>query len=510
MSQAATVAAKDPLLRVGSEGQFRQLRNFFRQALFDESQVCGALSLDSIGELGLIAWDKVQLDAVSAPLRWCINIFMRGLAVDEAESRVLCGDSVFDAFRALGLLRSSRKNPSAVVCPVWVYPCDDFVIASDRTTDPDGDPFHPGEDVVFPAIYRGTLRFLQLLPDTSNAEALDLCGGSGIGALHLSRTSGSAVTADIAERSALFAEFNGHLNGAQLESVCGDLYEPLGDRQFDLISAHPPFVPAVGPNMVYRDGGDTGEEVIRRIVAGLPAHLRAGGECVILCVARDTGEGAFEHRARNWLGEQRDEFDLVFGREKVLSIEDVIASMKRNLDASGAEQLMARFRSFDTRQFVYGALFIRRYADRVAREPLRVHLTLEGRAADFQRLLSWRARARRADFTEWLADSHPRLATGLELTIRHAMKDGELVPSEFVFSIEAGFQAALRPDGWIVPLVARLDGEKSVRQVFDEARSADELPQGFGLEAFVGLVSHMIERGFLECGQGGAVKGNSD
>lgn len=501
MSQAETAAAKDPPLRVGSEEQFRHLRDFFRRASFDETEVCRALSLDSIGDFGQTAWDKVQLDALSAPLRWCINAFMRGLAIDEAESAGICGGETLDAFRALGLLRRSRKNPSAVVCPVWLYPCDGFVIASDRTTDPDGDPFNPGEDVVFPAIYGGTLRFLQLLPESPTGEVLDLCGGSGIGALHLSKTSGFAVTADVAERSALFAEFNGHLNGARLESICGDLYEPLGDRKFDLISAHPPFVPAVGPNMIYRDGGDTGEDVIRRIVAGLPAHLRVGGECVILCVARDTGEGSFEQRALSWLGEKREEFDLIFGREKILSLEDVVASMKKNLDANGAQQLMARFRSSDTRQFVYGALFIRRHAERAVREPSRVHLTLDGRATDFQRLLSWRERARRADFSRWLADSHPHLAARLELTIRHAMKDGELVPAEFIFSIDAGFHAALRPDGWVVPLVARLNGKKTVRQILDEARSAGELPQEFSLEPFVQLVSHMIERGFLESEQ---------
>ncbi|TMP99938.1 MAG: hypothetical protein E6L09_08025 [Verrucomicrobia bacterium] len=72
------------------------------------------------------------------------------------------------------------------------------------------------------------------------------------------------------------------------------------------------------------------------------------------------------------------------------------------------------------------------------------------------------------------------------------------MPVEFVFSIEGGFQAALRPDGWVVPLVARLEGTKSVQEVFEAARSVDELPQGFTLDAFADLVGRMIGRGFLE------------
>jgi hypothetical protein len=83
------------------------------------------------------------------------------------------------------------------------------------------------------------------------------------------------------------------------------------------------------------------------------------------------------------------------------------------------------------------------------------------------------------------------------LTVRHLVRDGELVPAEFVFSIAQGFEARLQPDGWVVPLLARLGANRSVKEVFDQARTADELPQGFTLDAFAGLVQTMIERGFL-------------
>ncbi len=59
-------------------------------------------------------------------------------------------------------------------------------------------------------------------------------------------------------------------------------------------------------------------------------------------------------------------------------------------------------------------------------------------------------------------------------------------------------QAALRPDGWVVPLVARLEGKHSVAEVFETARQAEELPKGFNLDAFSDLVRTMIEKGFLE------------
>ena len=488
-------------LRIGQPHEFARVRGFFQQAAFDDVSLCRTLGMDDMSELGRLRWDEIRLDLSSEPLRWCIRVFVRGLQATEQESRTVCGEETFAAFLSLGLLRPAKKDASVVLCPVWVYPADGFVVASDRRDDPDGEPYTPPADVVFPAIYAGTLRFLRLLPEVRDGETLDLCGGSGIGALCFSRTARLAATADVTERSAFFAEFNARLNGAFIRSFCGDLYGPVQGRQFDVICAHPPFVPATGQNMVYRDGGDTGEEVTRRIVEGLPAHLRTGGTCVILCVACDTEVKTFERRARDWLGEVRDDFDIVFGLEKILSVEEVIESIRKRGQQIGEEearQLFARLRSHATRQFVYGALVIRRYSEPVIQEPLRIRLAPAGRAADFECLFAWRHHCRQPGFCEWLAKSRPRLAHPLELTVRHAVRDGQLVPVEFVFSIEGGFQAALRPDGWVVPLLARLEGTKSVQEVFEAARSADELPQGFTLDAFADLVGRMIERGFLE------------
>ena len=488
-------------VRLADRSDFLRVLEFFQQCGFDDATLCRALKMDGMSELGAVQWDQVRVEELSRPLRWAIHVFVRGLQADEVESRNSCGNEVYDAFLTLGLLRPARKNPTSRVSPVWVYPVDGFIIVSDRRDDPDGDPFVPAEDVVFPAIYGGTLRFLRLLPEVLRGDALDLCGGSGIGALHLSRTARSAATADVTKRSALFAEFNARLNDVAVESLCGDLYGPVERRQFDVITAHPPFVPAIGQTMVYRDGGDSGEEVTRRIIEGLPTHLRPGGTAMILCVACDSGQTTFEHRAHSWLGPTKNQFDVVFGLEKVLSVEEVVESIRKRGQHIGdveAQQLLARLRSFGTRQFVYGALVLQRSTGGKTLDPYRIRLTPAGTWADFERLLGWQRRRQQPDFGGWLAKSRPRLAPRLELTARHLVQDGQLVPAEFVFSIEDGFQAALRPDAWIVPLVARLEGSRSVQEVYEAAALADELPEGFSLDAFLDLVQTMIERRFLE------------
>ena len=497
---ATTMPAKIPL-QTGSPVDFSLVRGFFRAAGYDDQTVCRVLGLENMSDVGRVRWDEVKADACSAALRWCLEVFLHCVPADAQESRKVCGAEVFDAFKSLGLLRSARNDPAKVLCPVWLYPVDGFLIASDRRDDPDGGTYEPIEDVVFPAIYAGTLWFLRLLPEARNGEALDHCGGTGIGAMHFLRTARTAATADLTERAAFFADFNARLNDVAITSLCGDLYAPVAGRQFDVISAHPPFVPASGQNMVYRDGGDTGEEVTRRIIEGVPAHLRPGGTCVVLCVARDTKEQTFEQRARDWLGADAGGFDVVFGLEKVLTVEGVVESMRKRgaeIDEEKARQLKVRLESLGTRQFVYGALVIRRTAEAAVQDPLRIHMTPEASAADFDHLLAWRRHCWQPGLGEWLANSRPRPAARLELTARHIVREGELTPVEFVFSIENGFRAALRPDAWVVPLIARLVGTKSVAEVFEDAKKTGDLPEGFELKDFADLVRGMIERGFLE------------
>jgi SAM-dependent methyltransferase len=504
---SASTEGMTPTLQLADGASFRAVREFLRSANFNEGAVCRALGLENMGELGKVQLQKPDLTKCESRLRWCIEVFVLGQRASGEPSRTICGEPALAALDALGLIRPSRKEPEKVLCPFWLYPAAGFLITSDRREDPEDEPFRPAADVVFPAIYPGTLRFLQLLPDVRMGDALDLCGGTGIGALQLSRTSRQAVTTDLTPRSALFAEFNARLNDASVASLCGDVYSPIGDRQFDVISAHPPFVPATGDTMVYRDGGATGEEVTRRIIEGVPAHLRPGGTCVVLCVARDTQEQTFEQRASEWLGRERDGFEIIFGLEKILSVEEVVDSMRKRgqeLRDAQAENLLNRLRSLGTRQFVYGALWIKRDANELGNDPQqqskrlrRVRMTPTGSAADFEKLLAWRERCRQPRFHEWLAQSRPRLAPELELRARHIVKAGELVPAEFVFSIEAGFEAALHPDGWVVPLIARLEGKLSVAEVYENARAAQEMPKGFHLKDFADLISVMIDRGFL-------------
>ena len=244
-----------------------------------------------------------------------------------------------------------------------------FMSASFHRPEPGLDHYAPGPsnvpppDVVFPAIFRGTLRFLRVISKSPADEALDLCCGTGIGALVLSRHVRRAVASDITGRATQFARFNRLLNGCEnVEVVQGDLYEPVEGRMFDRVIAHPPYVPALSETHVFRDAGETGEGVLERIVAGLPRHLRPGGTFYCLSAGWDTAEGPFETRIRGWLGDHSPEFDLILAQQEEMSPSQVVRWLSdKSAGGDGVrEAFEKRFTAAALERNVYGAIVLHR------------------------------------------------------------------------------------------------------------------------------------------------------
>ena len=123
-------------------------------------------------------------------------------------------------------------------------------------------------------------------------RALDLGTGSGIQALLAARHAQSVVATDVNQRALRYAALNGQLNGVELDLREGSWFEPVGDEEFDLIIANPPYVISPDTQYVFRDSGLDGDTVSRDVVRGAAAHLREGGHATIMCnwICRDAAE----------------------------------------------------------------------------------------------------------------------------------------------------------------------------------------------------------------------------
>jgi release factor glutamine methyltransferase len=120
-----------------------------------------------------------------------------------------------------------------------------------------------------------------------HGDVLDLCAGSGVLALAVAPHADSVLAVDLSRRAAATIRANGLLNRRRLEVRRGDLFAAVGSRRFDVILTNPPYVPTPpGARSVLGsqawEGGPRGRDLLDRICAGAAAHLRPGGEILIV------------------------------------------------------------------------------------------------------------------------------------------------------------------------------------------------------------------------------------
>ncbi len=379
-------------LRFASPDDYARVVAALRDAGFNEETICRTLKLGDMSDLGAAGFDNTDLSGTQPLLALLIRIFLFFEFVSRFELELLLDSSTFDSFLALDILRPVDESQSAYYTPVFLYPVANLYIASDRPVDLNGSVWEP-EDWVFPAIFEGTLHFLRLLITSPADCALDLCAGSGIAALVLGQNAGNAVAVDITSRATHYAHFNGILNQRpNVEALQGDLYSAVAGRTFDRIVAHPPYVPALSNQLIYRDAGETGEHLVRRIIEGLPQHLRAGGTYFGLSLNIETEDAPFEERARHWLGDAQHEFDLVFAVGEERSLESIIKRVGERdpgLDAADLARMRRALSNIKATGFVYGALAARRRRPEEQSEPftLRVKMNDATAGADFEAAL---------------------------------------------------------------------------------------------------------------------------
>ena len=489
-------------LRFGSPECFANLKAFLDSSGYTEGAVCERLGLGAQHEI-LSREHLEPAREIRDTADLLIKLFLTGDYVEEDALRMLFPADVLESMAELGLLAGDESRAGVVRAPVCLYPIRQLHIASDRWTNPDGSHFTPHADIVYPAITKNTYRFLSMLPPEPCGRFLDLCSGTGIAAL--AAASGYAAQAwavDVTERATRFAEFNRLLNGVDNATVLqGDLYEPVRPLGFDRIVAHPPYVPSTGRNWIFQDAGAEGEEITRRIVARLPAHLSPGGKFYCLALGVDRQGEPFENRVRGWLGECESAFDVLVGVIETHTPEQIASQPLVRGEITHKEFVARRttFAEAGIEQFVYGLIIVQGIPDAQRRSfTARRQVGARTGSAEFEWAIRWESTAASSDAARLLLEAKPVPSKNLELRVIHRVDEAALAAADFTLQTDYPFRMECHVHPWTAALIEACDGSRTGRELHEDCRRQGWISPDVRAEDFARFLGTLVSGGFVE------------
>ena len=489
----------DPL-QIGTDEQFRILRECLYQHGFRESAVCELLGIDNLAYFEKVA-DSLETPATD-PFSGLVRLFIAGLYLETEVAKRFYGEEVLQVMADLGILLTKAEDPAQLYSPIALYPTGGVYIASDRWNKPDRGPFSVALDVVYPAIVANTQRFLSYLPRTPCNSFLDLCCGTGAAALHAAEHFAEQSYAfDIAERSTIFAEFNARLNDIKNVTVAtGDLYAPARGKTFDRIAVHPPYVPTLRQAWIYFDGGEDGEFIMRRVVGELPPVLRPGGLLYMLGTATDRKDAPLEQRVRGWLGENEKDFDIALIPIRFIDTEDFAA--KNAIKSRTPEQDVADFKGLferlEVESMVYCIILVQRKESDRPTFTVRRQKGPATAPTDLMKLLQWQTFVATPGFEEKLMHMRVRANPATSLIANHRLTPTGWELAEHILRTDRPFSMEAHTDEWAAFLVSLCDGQSTLQQHFEELKSQGALPAEGRADEFARAVAVLISGGFIE------------
>jgi SAM-dependent methyltransferase len=485
---------------IGPGDQFSALRSALQQSGYTESAICQRCGFESIFQFRTIREDRQTGIEMNDALDALIRLLMDEEVLSEKDLRGLLPPGLLENMEQLGVV---ERVAGGWCTTAVLYPVAGLYVASDRTFLAGGtEPRDLPADAVYAAITGNTGRFLTFLPQDPCEDFLDLCAGTGVGALVAGAGFAKrAWAADLGHRCAHFAEFNRLLNGLEnVASVQGDLYEATGDRTFDRIVAHPPYVPSQEKELLFRDGGEDGEQILARIIQGLPKHLRPGGSFYCITAATDREGELLQQRIRRWLGEWEQEFDVIlveieYQRSPDAILEAVVKGKGRYGELGPTSQL---FRKLKVTGAFYGVVWLRRRRDGA---PVATARALKGRRAGPEAIewfRNWETESAGPAFLSTLCNSRLQISRYMKLLVTHTLQDAGLMPSDFLLRSSYPLQSEARIEPWVAGLVGSCNGILTAHEIYLDLKRQEAIASEMPEEEFARVVRLLISAGFLE------------
>jgi SAM-dependent methyltransferase len=492
-----------PFLEMVSTEQFGALHDHLVNSFYTQEVIRRWFELKPDRDLDLVGLStrpplKREL---SSSLDAIIRLFLLGESFPSAEIQPLFPVEVWEALLATRLLVVDSSDASRRMASVALYPIPDVYLVSDRWSNPDHSPRTPFADIVYPALTGSAKQFIQFTSFEPCDDFLELCAGTAPAALLASRSAKNIWATDIAERSVEFAKFNAALNGIHnVKILKGDLFEPVENRTFDRIAAHPPYVPVLKPAEIFYGGGEVGEEITKRIISELPKRLKPGGRLYCRTMGTERPNQPFEKRVREWLGEKGGEFDVAIFA--IQSVEARQFALEETLNKGGGkEQFLEWGRLFEkneVHELVIGVVIVQRILGKRPRFTTRRTIQKTTPAAAVEWLMRWEAEMLAEGALERLMELRPLAMEGIEIVARHVLRGGEIMQKKFTLSTELPFSMDCNVQPWMALLLPYCDGKATIAELFEVAKKNEWILPDTPPAEFSRLFATLIGGGFLK------------
>jgi SAM-dependent methyltransferase len=489
------------LPRLGSEEEFAALRALLEVCGYSYDGICRQVKVDDLTKYRSAPANELIGKTLDQPVEALIRLFFDCVYVREDELARLLPAGGLGTLEAFGLLARDPDAPGLQFATAAILPIGQDLTVCDRGNAPDGTRCTLPPDAVYPAIFQNTREFVDRLPQTPCEAMLDIGTGTGIAAMRGARHATHVWATDISARCTLFSEFNRRLTGLENMTVVeGDMYAPVEGLTFDRIVTHPPYVPAKQTGLIFRDGGEDGEQIIRRVVEGLPRFLRPGGTFYALLLATDREGEEFEQRIRKWLGADEAWFDVVLVSDWLNTPAELLAQKPVKPGSEMAEDRRHRqaiWETTKTRYIFYGWILIRRHQGGRPAATGRQQAGKDTTGRQIEWLLEWESAVRAPDGIAMLLASRPEISPFCELHIVHRVREGRFAGEEFTLQAPKPFDSTMQCQGWLAQIVSECDGVKSWREHFAWARQAGIAAAGDTAEDFAEVLRTLVSAGIL-------------
>ncbi len=222
----------------------------------------------------------------------------------------------------------------------------------------------PVDHVMGPA--QSTVLVERAMVNAPMASCLDLGTGSGYLALRAASRADAVTATDVNERAVAMTRFNAQLNGIDtIELLSGSLYEPVANRQFDLIVSSPPYVISPGAGLMFCESGWRGDLFCRQLLRQAAGHLADGGLCQAVCNWGHGAEQSWHDAIAEWFDDTGCDA-MVFGGDSQ-DAADYATNWIRDTRARDAgtferehPRWMAYFEKHGIERVSYGVVTLRR------------------------------------------------------------------------------------------------------------------------------------------------------